>query len=145
MILKSIIKGIAATAALLGLYFTVLILLSGRVFAFNQFSQSWYWIMSLAFGFGVQVALFSYSRARHRGSMKAGVVAASGTTSTLAMISCCAHYLVNILPIIGISGLAMLIGQYQREIFLVSLLFNLAGLGYMIKKLLRDRLLYAKY
>jgi len=53
------------------------------------------------------------------------------------MISCCAHYLVNILPIIGISGLAVFIGQYQTELFIAGALSNLLGITYLANKLIK--------
>jgi len=131
---RPIIFGLLGTAALLGFYFTILTLVSGWNFALFQFTKNWYWIISLAVGFGVQVGLFIYLRQRHRQQMTAGVMAVSGGTSGAAMIACCTHYLVNILPIIGISGFAVLVGQYQTELFVGSLIFNLFGIGYMLNK-----------
>jgi P-type Cu+ transporter len=63
--------------------------------------------------------------------MSGKVLAVSGTTSTAAMISCCAHYLANILPVIGIAGAVALIAQYQIELFWFGLGCNLAGIAYM--------------
>ena len=50
-------------------------------------------------------------------------------------LGCCSHYLINILPIIGVAGFAALIAQYQRELFLVSLGMNVLGIGYLVQKL----------
>jgi len=65
------------------------------------------------------------------------VVAASGTTSTLAMISCCAHYLTNVAPVLGATGLVAFAAQFQVELFWVGLAFNLAGIGYVGNKLFK--------
>ena len=73
----------------------------------------------------------------HRAATSGKVVVASGTTSTVAMISCCTHYLVNVLPIIGVSGLAAIIGQYQTEIFWVGLISNALGIAYLSGKLIK--------
>jgi len=62
------------------------------------------------------------------------VVAASGTTSTVAMISCCAHYLTNVAPVLGATGLVAFAAQFQVELFWVGLLFNLAGIAYVGNK-----------
>jgi Cu+-exporting ATPase len=56
------------------------------------------------------------------------MVAVSGGTSTAAMISCCTHYLVNLLPVLGATGIASFVGQYQVQLFWVGLAFNLAGI-----------------
>jgi hypothetical protein len=50
------------------------------------------------------------------------------------MLSCCTHYLVNLLPVLGASGLASLAGQYQVELFWVGLAANLAGIAYMASR-----------
>lgn len=136
---KSILWGIMAAGLLLIFYFLVLDLVSGPDFALAQFFKNWYWIAGLTLGFGAQIALFTYLRAVHRRRVSVGAVAASGTASTLAMISCCAHYLINILPVIGVSGLALFAGRYQTEIFFIGLLSNLLGLAYLLNKLLRAK------
>lgn len=136
---KSIFWGIAAFFALMLLYFSILSLVSGWNFTQAQFSQNWYWIVILSLGFGTQIALFTYARRLHREQVSAKAVAASGTISTVAMVSCCAHYLVNILPVIGISGLIAIIGQYQTELFWLGLVSNLLGIAYMANKLIKLR------
>lgn len=55
----------------------------------------------------------------------------SGATSTAAMISCCAHYLSNIVPVLGAAGLIALVGQYQIELFWFGLASNAAGILYV--------------
>mgnify|MGYP001614708575 CR=1 FL=1 len=134
---KSILWGVGSATALTALYFSILSLVSGWDFTQSQFSENWYWIIALSSGFGAQIALFTYLRVLHRGQVSAKVVVASGTTSTIAMISCCAHYLVNILPVIGISGLIAVIGQYQTELFWVGIVSNLLGIIYMTNKLIK--------
>jgi Cu+-exporting ATPase len=105
-IAKSILYGILASVILLGVYFTVLTLVSGWGFAQSQFATYWYFIISLAVGFGIQIMLYQYIKALvHSGRGMGRVVGVSGTTSTAAMISCCAHYLANLIPILGVTGL----------------------------------------
>jgi Cu+-exporting ATPase len=65
------------------------------------------------------------------------VVAASGTTSTAAMISCCAHYLANVAPVLGASGLVAFAAQFQVQLFWAGLAFNLAGVAYVGTKLFK--------
>lgn len=134
---KSIIFGLLAMMLLLSFYFAILYLVSGWDFTKIQFKDTWYWIVSLSAGFGIQIGIFTYLRVMHRAATSGKVVVASGTTSTVAMISCCTHYLVNVLPIIGVSGLAAIIGQYQTEIFWVGLISNALGIAYLSGKLIK--------
>lgn len=129
---RAIRAGVIAFAILLAAYFGMLTLVSGWNFAVDQFSMYWYFIVSLAAGFGVQVGLFVRLRDLVHGAAASGtVVAASGTTSTAAMVSCCTHYLANIAPVIGAAGIVTFATQYQVELFLTGLAFNAAGIGYM--------------
>ena len=129
-------SGAFAFALLLGVYFGALSLVSGWGFTVDQFRQFWYYILPLGAGFGLQVALYMRLRDLLRGSKSAGtVMAASGTTSTAAMVSCCAHYLVNVTPVLGATGLVSLAAQYQVEFFWVGLAFSAAGIVYIGSRL----------
>jgi len=135
--LRSASFGVLAFGLLLALYFAVLTLVSGWQFTWDQFVQYWYYIVPLGLGFGVQVALYFQLRQLVLQSKDAGsVMAASGTTSTAAMISCCAHYLVNLAPVLGATGLVTFATQYQIEFFWLGLAFNAAGIAYIGNKLL---------
>ena len=135
---KSVWFGILASTILLGVYFGVLTLVSGWNFAQSQFSDFWYFIVSLAIGFGIQIGLYIYLRnlvqAKHGTGKLLGV---TGTTSTIAMISCCTHYLVNLLPILGTVGIVTFVAQYQIEFFWVGLLFNLGGILFLINRIIK--------
>ncbi len=128
--------GALAFGLLLAVYFGALTLVSGWSFTVNQFSEFWYFIVPLAAGFGIQVSLFVRLRqVVHRAKESGAVVAASGTTSTAAMISCCAHYLANVAPVLGATGLVAFVAQFQVELFWIGLLFNLAGIAYVASRL----------
>ena len=131
--------GTLAFGLLLAVYFALLTLVSGWQFTLDQFSEFWYYIVPLGAGFGIQIALFVYLRHVVRGHHGGGVVAATGTTSTIAMISCCAHYLVNVAPVIGATGLVALVAQYQVQLFWLGLAFNVAGIVYIGRKVLPAR------
>jgi Cu+-exporting ATPase len=124
--------GVLACAALLGIYFAALTLVSGWSFTVDQFAQYWYYVLPLAAGFGAQLGLYTHLKQlalAHEHCRR--IVATSGTTSTAAMLACCTHYLANILPVIGAAGLVTFAGQYQVELFWVGLAFNAAGLAYV--------------
>lgn len=133
--LKIIVNAFAAAAFLLIFYFVVASAVSGWRFAQVQFSNYWYFIVSLASGFGIQVGLYTYlkqevKKSNERISGKA--LAVTGTTSTFAMVSCCAHYLANILPILGIAGMLTVISQYQIQLFWAGLISNAIGIIYIV-------------
>ncbi|OGM15697.1 hypothetical protein A2V56_05660 [Candidatus Woesebacteria bacterium RBG_19FT_COMBO_42_9] len=129
-----ITKGFLASLGLLAIYFSLVSLISGIDFAQEQFTRYWYFILALSMGFGVQVALFTRLKQVVKGA-HGGVVAVSGTTSTFAMVSCCSHYLVNILPLLGTVGILTVISQYQIELFWVGLIANFLGILYLTNKL----------
>ena len=144
LISRSILFGAAGALTLVSVYFLILTALSGWEFTVSQFLDFWYFILSLAAGFGTQLGLFTYLRNSVRGMDISGkVVAVSGTTSTAAMISCCAHYLTNILPVLGAAGLVALVAQYQIELFWFGLASNLAGIFYMGNRVFKFRRAHA--
>ncbi len=135
---KPILYGILASSILLGVYFTILTLVSGWNFAQSKFADFWYFIISLVVGFGIQISLYQYLKTLvHSGQGMGKVVGVSGTTSTAAMISCCAHYLVNLVPILGVTGLVTFVAQYQVSLFWVGILSNVIGIGYMANRIMK--------
>ncbi len=128
--------GALAFGLLLGAYFGLLTLISGWQFTVSQFSDFWYYIVPLGAGFGLQVALYTRLRLLlHQSKDARNVMAASGTTSTAAMVSCCAHYLVNVAPVLGATGLVAFAAQYQVQLFWVGMAFSAAGIAYIGNKL----------
>jgi len=128
--------GALAFGALLAVYFGALTAISGWRFTAEQFADFWYYILPLAAGFGLQVALYSRLRQLLHGAKAGrGLLAASGTTSTAAMVSCCAHYLMNIAPVLGATGLVTFAAQYQVEFFWVGIAFNAAGIAFIGNRL----------
>jgi Cu+-exporting ATPase len=138
--MKPLTAGAAASSALLAIYFGVLALVSGWSFTLSQFAEFWPYIVTLALGFGTQVGLYYYLKQLSMQLHQAHcMVAVSGSTSTAAMLACCAHYLSNILPVLGAVGLVSLIAQYQIQLFWISLVFNAAGLAYIGRQVLLAR------
>ena len=132
----AVVAGLAGTMILLAIYLSVLTLVSGWSFTTQQLVQFWPYIMALSAGFGIQVGLFAYLRRAAHMAASGKVVAATGTTSGVAMVSCCAHYLVNLLPALGATGLVSLIGSYQIELFWLGIAANLAGIAYVGRRLI---------
>ena len=135
---KILFNALVAIVSLLLFYFIIVTAVSGFRFTLSQFSSYWYFLISLALGFGIQIGLYSYLKQLVKNSgmiIGSKTVAVTGTTSTVAMISCCAHYLTNILPILGTIGLVTFVAQYQIQFFWVGLVFNIIGILYMLYKI----------
>ncbi|MBW6494788.1 MAG: hypothetical protein K0B16_09595 [Burkholderiaceae bacterium] len=128
--------GILAFGLLFGFYFTALTLVSDWDFTWQQFSEFWYFLVPLGAGFGLQVGLYVRLRRLVLNTKDSGtIMATSGTTSTAAMVSCCAHYLVNLAPVLGATGLVTFATQYQLEFFWIGLAFNAAGMAFIASRL----------
>jgi len=140
--IKPITCGVLASTILLGVYFAILTLVSGWTFAQEQFGTYWYFIVSLAVGFGIQIGLYVYLRQLVKEG-SAAMLEVTGTTSTAATISCCTHYLVNLLPILGVAGVVTFVTQYQVQLFWVGILFNLGGIAYMINRVISFKKMHA--
>lgn len=145
-ILTASVMGLLAATALFTLYAMVVTAVSGWAFAGQQFGATWYFVVSLAIGFGFQVGLYVYLRQSIVQMHASGkVVAVSGTTSTTAMLACCAHYLANIAPLLGLVGAISIVAQYQQQLFWVGMLFNLAGIAYLVWQIVRFGSVYYGY
>lgn len=135
---KSLSWGAVAFAFMLAAFFGVVSLVSGWEFTLEQFAEFRYLILALALGFGIQVGLYTTLRqlvGQQKTSNK--MVAASGATSTAAMVSCCAHYLVNVLPVLGVTGFVTVVAQYQVELLWLGLAINVAGALYIAPKVFK--------
>ena len=126
--------GLAAAGGLLVVYGAVLAFANSLEHALAEFVRLWYWMVPLVLGFSVQVGLFAYARTATggQGMVHSRGVAASGSTSTLGMVACCAHHLTDVLPLIGLAGVAMVLAQYQDLFLLLGVLSNLVGLVYVL-------------
>ncbi len=139
---KSVIYGSLAALTLLSLYFAVNTIFNSFKDAVFQFLDIWYWIIFLSAGFGVQVGLFSYikfvSQTKKKGLT--AEVTASGGVSTVSMIACCAHYLVGVLPFIGLSATALFLVKYQISFLLIGIFSNILGIIIMLMNIQNHKL-----
>lgn len=128
-----------ATGTQLAFFAALVGVLSGWGAVQEQIGTYWYYILPLALGFGAQVGLFVSLRSAMRQGGSRGMLVASGTTSTAAMVSCCTHYLANIIPVLGASGVVAFAAQYQVQFFWVGLVFNTLGIIVVARRLRRIR------
>jgi hypothetical protein len=129
--------GAGGALALLVLYFLILTLASSASHAIEQFQVLWYWMLSLIVGFGVQVGLYAYIRLeiKHRKIKNAAKqeLAASAGVSSVSMAACCAHHLIDVLPILGLSAAFLFLAQYQVWFIILGILNNIIGIIYMLE------------
>ena len=137
---RAYLLGVLASVAIVGVYLGMNTLTSDWYFARVQFSEYRWWIISLAIGLGIQVALFTLFRAHLRGKKKTAAnstMAASGGVSAVAMMACCSHYLATLIPLLGVSFLSATavasIEQYQVYFFLAGIVSCLFGIGLMVR------------
>ena len=131
--------GIGAAIVVVGFYLGLQTLTSDWISAKMQFIEYRWWIIALSLGLGTQATLFSYMRkvifGRNIKAAKSGLAASSGM-STVSMAACCAHYLVPLMPALGLpflSGAVAGIASYQKELLMLGVLSNLIGLGIMLR------------
>ncbi|AKM79536.1 MAG: hypothetical protein UX85_C0010G0015 [Candidatus Beckwithbacteria bacterium GW2011_GWB1_47_15] len=128
-----IVAGLLASLGLSAFYYLVLFLLSQDPFyPLQQFLSLWPWMSLLIIGFGVQWSIFV--KLRQGKMMVGGTSAISGT----AMVACCAHHVSDLLPFLGLAGAAIFLVNYQKELLIVGIVSNLAGVGFMAWRLWRQ-------
>ncbi len=138
--LRSVAVGVVAGAALLGVYLGLISLAQGPSHALEQLASDAPFVVLVAVGFGTQVALFSELRRVDRRHRAGAVVTAVGTgTSGAAMLACCAHHVVDLLPLVGLSAAAVFLDAYRTPLLLLGLAMNALGIALIGRQLRRAR------
>jgi hypothetical protein len=137
-----LLVGLTAAAMLVGLYLGVVTWSSG------QFSHArelvWddrYLVGAIAFGFGLQAALYTHLRLAIHGrlSRPSTATAVGGTgASSAAMVACCAHHVADALPVLGVSGAAVFLQDYRLAFMAVGLGMNAIGVAFMLRLLFSE-------
>ena len=101
-----------------------------------QARADWYLIAPLMVGFGVQVAVIGELRRRRRlHAINAGVGVGGAGASTVGMVACCAHHIVELAPFLGASAAATFLVAWKIPIVLVGLAANVAGIVFGMRTL----------
>ena len=138
--IRSVAAGLMGSSALLGVYLGVISVAQGVEHAFEQLATDAPFVGLIAAGFGTQVALFVELRAVDRRHRAAAAVTAAGTgTSAAAMLACCAHHLVDLLPIVGLSAAAVFLDVYKTPLLLAGIGMNVVGITVIARQLQRAR------
>ena len=126
---NAVFYGVVAGTGILFFYIGVLTIFQGFDFALFNFRQLWYWLIPLAAGFGTQIGL--YTSILHTAALNAEI-ATSGTLSGGSMVACCSHFILNAVPILGLSGLATFLMAYQKWFFAFGILSNIVGITILV-------------
>ena len=127
---NSVLYGLLAGLGLLLFYLGVLSIFQGIDFAFFNLRSLWYFIFPLAVGFGIQIGL--YVSIKHN-AMINGVAGGTGGIAGGSMVACCSHFLLNLIPIVGISGLSAILMAYQKWFLAFGILANIFGITFMLR------------
>lgn len=143
-ILWPIGAGLAGIVLLTGIYFGLISWGGGPQYALDLFWKQRWIIIPMILGFGIQMALYTILKKRLfvpvANTASSGMItSASGTTSALAMVACCAHRVTDVLPILGVTAAATFLAEYQTVFMLVGLGTTYVGIAVMISILIRER------
>ena len=134
---RAIITGALAATALAVFYVAVVWVASGSfAHMVDQATSDWYFLAFILAGFGVQVALVTELRRRHRLHHTAAVAGGAGMgASTAGMIACCAHHIADLAPFIGATGAATFLTSYRVPFMLVGIGVNAVGVAVSARRL----------
>lgn len=102
--------------------------------------DDWYLLAPIVVGFGIQVGLLAELRRLHRMQMLAGTAGGAGAgASAVGMVACCAHHLADLVPFVGLTGIAAFLTDYRVVFMLVGLGVNALGIFVAARRLKRVR------
>lgn len=149
-VLLPLLAGVAGSLFLAGLYFGLVSLAESPQHALDFFWQDRWITIPIILGFGIQSALYTILKMRlflpatlsgheyHQAASGASL-GAGGSTSTLAMVACCAHHVTDVLPILGLTAAATFLAQYRTAFMIVGLGTTIIGIVYMLSILIKER------
>jgi hypothetical protein len=136
--------GMAGAMLLTALYFGIVSWAESPGHAIDLFWEDRWIVIPIILGFGVQMALYTILKKRlfipaANPGPSGALTGAGGTTSTLAMIACCAHHVTDVLPILGLTAAATFLADYQTLFMRVGLGTTLVGIAVMLFILFKER------
>jgi len=136
--------GLVAGACLSLLYFAIVSWAESPRHALEQFWTDRWIVLPIVVGFGLQSALYTILKKRlylpvASPDPSGALMGAGGTTSTAAMIACCAHHVSDVLPLVGLTAASAFLAQYRTTFMLVGLATTLTGIVLMLAILMKER------
>lgn len=136
--------GLLGAGFLTALYLGIVSIAESPQHAIDLFREDRLIVVPIILGFGVQMGLYVTLKKRlfapvpHAGP-SGKFAGASGTTSTLAMVACCAHHVTDVLPILGLTAATAFLAEYRVAFMVLGLGMTLFGAGFMLVILFRER------
>jgi len=139
-----VLVGMSASAVLSLLFFAIVSWAESPRHALEQFWTDRWIVLPIAVGFGLQAALYTILKKRpYLPAASPGpsgpLMGAGGTTSTAAMIACCAHHVSDVLPLVGLTAASAFLAQYRTTFMLIGLATTLTGIVVMLAILTKER------
>jgi len=136
---RSVRNGVIAGLMLFGVYTAIVAGASGSFAHYLDLARDdWYFIAPLTAGFGIQVGLMSELRRRRRlHALEAGIGVGGAGASTVGMVACCAHHIVDLAPFLGASAAATFLTAWKVPLIGVALAINAAGVAAGVRNLRR--------
>jgi hypothetical protein len=143
-VLYPLTAGLAGALLLTGLYFGIVSWAESPQHAVELFWEERWIVFPIILGFGLQAGLYTILKKRLFVPLASigpsgPIMGAGGTTSTIAMVACCAHHVADVLPILGLTAAATFLAQYRIAFMLVGLSTTLLGILIMIYILIKER------
>jgi hypothetical protein len=139
-----LLGGLLGSAGLALLYFGIVSLAESPEHALTLFWEDRWIVVPIIVGFGVQAALYVILKKQlflpvARTGPSTALTGASGGTSTVAMVACCAHHVSDALPILGLTAAATFLDEYRIPFMLGGLGMTGVGIMIMLITLWRER------
>jgi hypothetical protein len=143
-ILLPVSAGFLGALFLATIYFGIVSWAESPKHAIELFWQDRWIVIPIIVGFGIQAALYTILKFRlfvPVGNIgpSGPMMGAGGTTSTIAMVACCAHHVTDVLPIIGLTAAASFLAKYRPAFMGVGLGTTILGIAIMLFILIRER------
>ena len=132
------VRTAAIATALLALFYVGVVWAASGSFQHvaDQAGRDWYYLAFILAGFGIQVALVSELRRRHRLAHSAALAGGAGVGSSAAgMIACCAHHIADLAPFIGATGAATFLIDFRIPFMIVGIGINAIGVAIAARRL----------
>jgi uncharacterized membrane protein YhaH (DUF805 family) len=127
-----------AAAGMAAFYAVVVGWSGGTEHLADQLRRDWWLVAPITFAFAAQVGVMVELRLRHaqHHALTPASGAASGT-SAAGMVACCAHHLVELAPLAGLSGFATTLNDARVPLMLTGLALNIAVIALATRRLRR--------
>jgi len=138
-----VITGVLGTLAVTALYLGVVSLSESWEHALSLFREDAPLVTGIVLGFGTQVGLYTYLKVGLHSARRTRAAGAftgtAGSTSSFAMVACCAHHVTDVLPLVGLSGLAIFLADYRVPFMVFGLFSNHVGIGVLVAMIWRAK------